>query len=122
MSDQLDHILSESDEIIPSSGFAASVMEAVQREAAAPPPIPFPWKRALPGLAVAAFAFISLLVGAVETFSSGTTTAPATREVSTHWVTFFGTSKGLDASWIAVALVLSFVAVKMSTHFAERKS
>ena len=30
------------EEILPSSGFAASVMEAVRREAATPPPIPFP--------------------------------------------------------------------------------
>jgi hypothetical protein len=36
--DEIDRILSRQDEIVPSSGFAASVMEAVRREAAVPPP------------------------------------------------------------------------------------
>ena len=51
--DDLDPWLVDDDAIVPSSGFTASVMEAVEREASMPPAIPFPWKRALPGLAVA---------------------------------------------------------------------
>ena len=43
----------ESDRLVPSSGFTESVMSAVRAEAAAPPPIPFPWMRALPGIAAA---------------------------------------------------------------------
>jgi hypothetical protein len=50
----LDRILTAEEELLPSSGFLASVMERVQEEAAAPPPIPFPWKRAIPGILVAA--------------------------------------------------------------------
>ena len=34
---EIDRILSREDEILPSSGFAVSVMDAVRREAAAPP-------------------------------------------------------------------------------------
>ncbi|HEY1253565.1 MAG TPA: hypothetical protein VGF01_02150 [Terracidiphilus sp.] len=45
---RIDGILAADDELIPSSGFMASVMERVQEEAAAPPPIPFPWKRLIP--------------------------------------------------------------------------
>ena len=56
--DNLDRILLQQDALLPSSGFAASVMDAIQQQAAVPPPIPFPWKRALPGIAV-------LLVGVV---------------------------------------------------------
>lgn len=52
------------DSIVPSSGFTASVMDALRREAQTPPPIPFPWKRAALGLAasaaVAVFAATSL--------------------------------------------------------------
>jgi len=57
MNDDFDRVMSE-EEILPSSGFAASVMEAVRREAAAPPPIPFPWKRGLPGAVFAAATLI----------------------------------------------------------------
>jgi hypothetical protein len=55
---QLDRILSQEDALLPSSGFAASVMDAIQQHSAQPEPIPFPWKRALPG-------FVALLAGIV---------------------------------------------------------
>ena len=47
----LDRILLEEDLLVPSSGFAESVMAAIQERAAEPAPIPFPWKLALPGIA-----------------------------------------------------------------------
>ena len=46
-------------------------MDAVRREAAAPPPIPFPWKRALPGLVVAGFALALVLVAVVVAIAQG---------------------------------------------------
>jgi len=52
--DKMDNILANEPELVPSSGFLASVMERVVEEATAPPPIPFPWKRALPGMILAA--------------------------------------------------------------------
>ena len=54
---RIDGILGAEEELVPSSGFLASVMDRVREEAAAPPPIPFPWKRALPGFVVAAGVF-----------------------------------------------------------------
>jgi hypothetical protein len=45
--EELDHVLSGEADIVPSSGFVASVMEAVTAEATAPP-LTFPWKRAWP--------------------------------------------------------------------------
>jgi len=62
--DKLDSILADEQELVPSSGFLARVMEQVQEEAAAPAPIPFPWKRAIPGIVLAAGV---LGWGAVET-------------------------------------------------------
>ncbi|HXR40660.1 MAG TPA: hypothetical protein VN776_16270 [Terracidiphilus sp.] len=55
--DRIDEILFSEEEILPSSGFLAAVMERVEREASAPPPIPFPWKRALPGFVLTAGVF-----------------------------------------------------------------
>ena len=52
--ERIDEILGTEEELVPSSGFLAAVMERVREEAAAPPPIPFPWKRAVPGFVVAA--------------------------------------------------------------------
>jgi hypothetical protein len=53
--DDIDRILAGDEDVLPSSGFEISVMEAVVKEATAPPPLEFPWLRALPG-------FIALLV------------------------------------------------------------
>lgn len=76
--DPLDQILAAEEEIVPSSGFAASVMAAVQREATmnaqmSPPPwIPFPWRLAflgavacllLVGGGIASIARMSLWIG-----------------------------------------------------------
>jgi hypothetical protein len=55
--ERIDAILGAEEELVPSSGFLASVMDRVHAEVAAPPPIPFPWKRALPGFALAAGVF-----------------------------------------------------------------
>lgn len=60
---QLDAALgSEQERILPSSGFVDAVMRAVQHEAAAPAPIPFPWKRALPGIVAAVLVLGAMLV------------------------------------------------------------
>ncbi len=60
--DKLDRVLSRKDEIVPSSGFVSSVMDAVRQEATAPAPIPFPWRRALPGMVAAAITLVSVFV------------------------------------------------------------
>jgi hypothetical protein len=52
--DAMDRMLAAEEELVPSSGFAAAVMERVREEAIAPRPIPYPWKRAIPGLVLAA--------------------------------------------------------------------
>jgi hypothetical protein len=57
MNEKLDNILASEPELVPFSGFLGSVMERVVEEAAAPPPIPFPSKRAIPGMIVAAGVF-----------------------------------------------------------------
>lgn len=48
--DELDRILSSEEPLEPSSGFVAGVMEAIRAQAAAPPPLPFPWRRFAVGL------------------------------------------------------------------------
>jgi hypothetical protein len=48
--EDLDRILASEEPLVPSSGFAAAAMERVREGAAAPPPLPFPWRRFLLGL------------------------------------------------------------------------
>jgi hypothetical protein len=110
-SDDLDRILAGEEDIVPSSGFAATVMDTVRREAAAPPPIPFPWKRALPGLAACVLA-LALLTGAA--FTHGRGPAPSSGPL----VTILEAAKNAGAHWIALALLLALVSMALSTRLA----
>jgi len=120
---EMDRILSMPDDILPSSGFAASVMEAVRREAAAPPPIPFPWKRALPfvGLAV-----IALLVTVVVVVTAGTQASRVALGSNfrlgprVELVTASGIGSAL--MWTGAALLAAFVSVKLSMRLAGSRT
>ena len=120
--DELDGIFSGEQGIAPSSGFTASVMDAVRREASAPAPIPFPWKRVLPGLVLCVLALAAMSVAAF--------TGPAARGVQTGpsiW-----TGWGLDLGrvwhaanagglvWVVLALLLTLVSVKLALRLAGR--
>ena len=124
---EINRILSRKDEILPSSGFAASVMDAVRREAAAPPPIPFPWKRALPGLVVGGFVlamvFVTVVAATVQLIRSGTgghfsTSLPRLLAP----IMGLGLQRNLEiaASWTVLALLVTFVSVKLSMRLASR--
>ena len=94
------------EDIVPSSGFTASVMDAIAREATAPPPIPFPWKRALPGLAwCVAMGIAFLSIGPDSGHNP-----PPTPELS-------AVLKG--AGWITAAIVMSLLSVTLSMRIAR---
>lgn len=123
--DEIDHILSREDEILPSSGFAVSVMDAVRREAAAPPPIPFPWKRALPGLVVAGFALVLVLVAgvvAIVQLGRASTTAQFSMSLPSLLPPIFQRNLEYAASWTVLALLVTFVSVKLSMRLASRRA
>ena len=52
--DPIEHELLADDGTQPSARFTARVMSAVRREAATPPPLPFPWRRLVLGLVACA--------------------------------------------------------------------
>jgi hypothetical protein len=109
--EMLDRILASEEELIPSSGFAASLMERIREEAAAPPPIPFPWKRAVPGIVLAAGIFGW---GAVELSRRAIAAAHATSAPSIHLsATILAPVESVG--WIGLALGLS-----LASWFASR--
>lgn len=118
---QINRILSREDEILPSSGFAVSVMDAVRREAAAPPPIPFPWKRALPGLVVGGLVLAVVLVGGVAAIAwLGKAATPQLSMVSPPAMPpIFSGGIESAAIWTALALLVAFVSVKLSMRVAS---
>jgi hypothetical protein len=101
--EDIDLTLVRNDAILPSSGFTASVTEAVTREAAAPSPIPFPRKRALPGLSWCLAVSITLLV-----MGPGPGGNPPPVSGTLDWSGVLG-----GAVWISAALVLSLLSVAL---------
>ena len=118
--DEIDRILSHDEELLPSSGFAASVMDAVRREAAVPPPIPFPWKRALPGLAAWVVALVAAILGGVSQLGHPAAAAP----LWANWAALFDRAlegaEMVGAGWITMALFLAWASVALSMHLTRR--
>ena len=119
--EELDRALSTEEEIVPSAGFTDAVMEAVRREATTPPPISFPWKCVLPGLAFAAFAALALLLLPLPTKTAGSPVFS-----STHLAAILGVlpeaTRRLGLDWLIVALLLAWASVKLSMRLASWKS
>jgi hypothetical protein len=113
--DELDSLLSDEPHIAPSSGFVTKVMDAVERTASTPPPIPFPWKYAIRGLSASSIALLTLAAFGLKSFDVGST--GATPSTATLMAIIEG--KAADAAWIAVALLVSGVSVFVSLRFSR---
>lgn len=112
--DNLNRILASEAELAPSSGFVAAVMERVREEAAAPAPIPFPWKRVLPGM-VAAGAGLGWC--AVELVKMGIAERGTASLIPLQSIVSM--SKPLEgAGWVAAALGLSLLSWLLARRIA----
>jgi hypothetical protein len=114
--EKLDKILGTEDELMPSSGFLATVMERIEEEAAAPPPIPFPWKRAVPGIVLTAgvlgWSAVELIRQGIPEMGRVALAAPQIPA---------GFARPLEqAGWVALALGVSLVSWLFSRRIAGR--
>ncbi|HEY6489726.1 MAG: hypothetical protein WCC26_17210 [Terracidiphilus sp.] len=103
--ESIDRILGGEEELIPSSGFVASVMDRIRDEAAAPLPIPFPWKRAVPGLVLGC---AGLGWGVVELARHAIAAGQAAQTVTINLPTSLLQSRE-TLGWVALALGVSLV-------------
>jgi hypothetical protein len=110
--ERIDGILGAEPELVPSSGFAASVMERIRQEAAAPPPIPFPWRRAVPGFVVAGGV---LGWGAVEIVRFAGPALVELRHAPAHLTANAAMARPLEqAVWVVAALAVPLVTWMLS--------
>jgi hypothetical protein len=112
----IDRILASEEELVPSHGFLAAAMERVREEAATPPPIPFPWKRALPGMLP--------LVGAIGwAIYEAIASVPSQAGDFVLRLPSFSAAQMRsleDAGWVAIALTASFCSWLVSRQLAGR--
>lgn len=112
--DAIGRILASEEALVPSSGFVSAVMERVRQESAAPAPIPFPWKRAIPGIALAAGVFGW---GAFEMMRQ----APV-KAISLAPLHFsVAATSGLESTgWVVLALAISLLSWRFSVRLIGR--
>lgn len=111
----IEGIPASEETLVPSSGFTGSVMERVSAESNVLPPIPFPWKRALPAIALAVGVFGW---GAYEMirFASARTILLAPLHLSAAAI------NGLESTgWVALALGTSMLAWLVSRRLVGRE-
>lgn len=60
------HFNASAGHLNPSSGFVSSVMESIHAQADGPPPIAFPWRRALPGAVLVLCGLLAFAVSVVR--------------------------------------------------------
>ena len=117
--DDLDRILSTDDDIVPASGFAASVMEMVKREASAPPPIPFPWLRLVSGIVV----LLGLASGLAWSGLAEPLAADVLSSSQAAWSAAVGWTADAafrtGATWTTGALLLALVSSMLSIRLAS---
>lgn len=117
----LDRILLGEEEIIPSSGFLAATMERVRDQAAMPAPIPFPWKRAIPGMVLV---IGTLSWGAWEALRYAVPAAWNARHLSLTLpdLSPVAARPFEEAAWVALALGLSLGSWFLSVRLVRGSS
>ena len=117
--DDLDRILSREEEIVPSSGFASSVMESIRSQATAPPPIAFPWKRALPGLAGIVCALVWLVVAGISEWRHP---SPAAAILPPEVMTLLASAKRPEMLVTGLSLLLTLFAMRFAIDLGRGSS
>jgi hypothetical protein len=109
---ELDRILSQTEPVVPSDTFVASVMSAVVREGA-PSPLAFPWLRALPGFIGLAASLGAILVFAIRAALAAGASAPP------FVATLIAAAPSYAVGWILIALGVTLVSMLAPLRFAR---
>ena len=118
--DDLDRMLSREEDIVPSSSFVSSVMDAVRWEASTTPPIAFPWKWALPGLAAWTILLVWFFIAVFAQLGQGAL-APSVA-LSPALTRILEGAESIGVGWVALALLMSFACVKFSMRLIGGKT
>ncbi len=117
--DDIDKLLANEETITPSPGFLASVMQAVEREAAMPAPLAFPWKRAWPGFAALGVALSAAIWHLLGSLGDSAVTGMLGEQVEEIVAAAAGPvfpSLVLTVSMTAVSLLVSGSLVRTGKH------
>ena len=107
--EDLERVLADEPDIVPSSGFVASVMDAVTAEATAPP-LPFPWKRA--GPFAAGLAALLVWLAFLQTGPQAATPSP-------DLYAWFQMIVPMATGWVVAGLVMTIAVTAWSLRLVR---
>jgi hypothetical protein len=119
---ELDHILLREQEVVPSAKFTKSVMDAVRSEAATPPPIPFPWLRALPGLAGAVFAMAWVVIEGFRLHERPQPTATLANSWIEQLTPLIVRAESSGIAWVVLACLVTAACVELTRRAIDRRA
>ncbi len=97
-------------------------MEAVRREAMDPQAIPFPWKRAVPGMVATALALISTLVSGFVAFNAPPAQTVSERVNGSFQRVMVETATSPEIASVVLATLLTWVLVASSMRLTRGRS
>ncbi|HEX3942164.1 MAG TPA: hypothetical protein VHX11_11830 [Acidobacteriaceae bacterium] len=104
-------------EIVPSSGFTSRVMASVGEDAGTPPPLAFPWRRALPAFGCALI--LVLCAGLRLLWELRYAAPPEANAPAIHLALLAKTAAPLG--WLAAALAIAWASVKLCLRLAGER-
>jgi len=111
---ELDQMLSREKDIMPSTRFTKSVMDAVRAEASAPPPLTFSWLRVLPLLATAVFTVAWIIL------------QPARPVNGVSWMerlsALLAQVEAWGIGWVLLALLLTAACIELTWRLSDRRT
>lgn len=113
--DDIERLLASEPAITPSPQFLAAVMRAVEQEAAAPSPLPFPWRRALPGV----IALVVAIAAAIHHAAGLLVDPAALAALAVPLARISGLAVHLELHWLALAAVATLVASGLSSRLVR---
>lgn len=119
--EEIDRALSGESDILPSSGFTRSVMDAVKHEAEIPRPIPFPWKRVVPALVVGTGGFAILGWAAWSAPASGDAAGATSANLATLLERATHAAASVELPWLLGVAALTLVCALLGPRLAGRR-
>ena len=114
------YFVTASENLAPSSGFTASVMDSVYAQATEPPLIAFPWRRILPGAIATLGGLVALIVFAMRAAKSSPAVTSSYGAIFQSRPLHASTPSQITLGAIVLTVCLSIAAIAASFRLAGR--
>ena len=116
-SDDIENVLANEVKIEPSPDFLASVMRAVRRQAAALPPMKFPWLRLLPAILAMFVAIMRVFWDLIGFLYDPDVFAGFKEDLQE----FADVAALFGVQWIVLAVAITIISLTLSIHLVNNR-